>query len=106
VDAALADVPCSNTGVLGKRVEVRRWIRPQTFGELAPEQRELLEQALASVRPQGRVVYSTCSLEPEENHAVVEAAARTPASLELERLTFPEAGQRDGGYFAVLARLR
>lgn len=106
-DAVLADVPCSNTGVLGRRVEVRRRLAADTPAQMAALQRELLARALDLARPAGHVVYSTCSIERTENDAVVAAvlAARGGGwRLEASRLTLPEAGRHDGGYFAVLTR--
>lgn len=101
-DAVLADVPCSNTGVLARRVEVRRRLTEETFARLSAMQRELLEHALGLVRAGGAVVYSTCSIEPEENQAVVQAVAAPRASAVQERATLPLAGSHDGGYFARL----
>ena len=72
-DAVLADVPCSNTGVLGRRVEVRNRLTEDTFVELAELQRRLLAQAIRLARPGGTVVYSTCSIDREENDDVVAA---------------------------------
>jgi len=84
-DAVLVDVPCSNTGVLRHRVEVKWRLRPEDFVELPRLQLGLLRRAAALVRPGGRLVYSTCSLEPEENEGVIAAffaeAGGTPASF-------------------------
>lgn len=106
VDAVLVDVPCSNTGVLARRVEVRRRLTPDALVELARRQVELTCLAVTRVRPGGRVVYSTCSLEPEENRSVVDAVLATDPTLRLglDRLTLPRAQQHDGGYFAVLIK--
>ncbi len=102
--AVLVDVPCSNTGVLGRRVEVRKRLEEATFTRLATAQRELLGQAVDLVRPGGTVVYSTCSIEHEENEDVVRAAAGTGVEIERTQLTLPVAGGHDGGFFAVLRR--
>jgi 16S rRNA (cytosine967-C5)-methyltransferase len=102
--AVLADVPCSNTGVLSKRVEVRRRLEPGTFAELAQAQRVILERALEVCRPGGTVVYSTCSIEPEENEQVVAAVVPGRALVVRQQLTLPVAAMRDGGWFAVLQR--
>ncbi len=66
-DAVLVDAPCSNTGVLARRVDVRWRLHPDDIAELARVQAGLLDQAAGLVRPGGRLVYATCSLEPEEN---------------------------------------
>jgi 16S rRNA (cytosine967-C5)-methyltransferase len=72
-DLALADVPCSGTGTLGRNPEIRHRLRPEDLARQAERQRAILSAALRTVRPGGRVVYSTCSLEPEENEQVVAA---------------------------------
>jgi 16S rRNA (cytosine967-C5)-methyltransferase len=94
--AVLADVPCSNTGVLGRRVEVRRRLEPGTAASMAAVQRPLLEQAMGLTLPGGAAVYSTCSIEHEENEAVVDAVLAGPAGVDFVRerqaLTLPRAG--------------
>jgi len=70
-DLVLADVPCSGTGTLGRNPEIRHRLRPEDLRRQAERQRAILNAALRAVRPGGRVVYSTCSLEPEENEQVV-----------------------------------
>jgi 16S rRNA (cytosine967-C5)-methyltransferase len=72
-DLALADVPCSGTGTLGRNPEIRHRLRLNDLPRMAERQKAILRAALRSVRPGGRVVYSTCSLEPEENEQVVAA---------------------------------
>jgi 16S rRNA (cytosine967-C5)-methyltransferase len=72
-DLALADVPCSGSGTLGRNPEIRHRLRPDDLARQAERQRAILSAALHAVRPGGRVVYSTCSLEPEENEQVVAA---------------------------------
>jgi 16S rRNA (cytosine967-C5)-methyltransferase len=72
-DLALADVPCSGTGTLGRNPEIRHRLGPEDLPRQAERQRGVLGAALRTVRPGGRVVYSTCSLEPEENEQVVAA---------------------------------
>jgi 16S rRNA (cytosine967-C5)-methyltransferase len=106
VDSVLVDVPCSNTGVLARRVEVRHRLNAAAIDSLADLQLELLLRGLDAVRPGGTVVYSTCSLEAEEDDAVVDAAlaARPGARVEVRRLTWPDPPRHDGGYFAVLRR--
>ena len=104
-DAALVDAPCSNSGVFARRPEARWRFREADLAELRQLQTRLLMTAFDHVRPGGRIVYSTCSIEPEETtqlvHALVEAV---PAmTLQAERLLLP--GQpADGGYIALLRR--
>jgi 16S rRNA (cytosine967-C5)-methyltransferase len=86
-DLALADVPCSGTGTLGRNPEIRHRLCPQDLARQAERQRAILSAALRAVRPGGRVVYSTCSLEPEENEevaAAVLAAAPNARRISLE----------------------
>lgn len=102
-DAALVDVPCSNTGVLGKRPEARWRVAPDNIVELVPLQHQLLKQAIAQVGSGGRVVYSTCSIDPSENRAVVETVLRSTPGLALEREDSHVPGNPgDGGYQALL----
>ena len=70
-DLALADVPCSGTGTLGRNPEIRHRLHLEDLPRQAERQRAILLAALRAVRPGGRVIYSTCSLEPEENEQVV-----------------------------------
>ncbi|MFP5276656.1 MAG: transcription antitermination factor NusB [Acidobacteriota bacterium] len=83
-DLALADVPCSGTGTLGRNPEIRHRLQPPDLPRQAERQQAILRAALRAVRPGGRVVYSTCSLEPEENEQVVAAVlAAGPAARQL-----------------------
>jgi 16S rRNA (cytosine967-C5)-methyltransferase len=72
----LVDAPCSGTGTLARHPEIRWRLRPEQLKELHSLQTAMLSQALAQLAPGGRLVYSTCSLEPEENEEVVEEALR------------------------------
>jgi 16S rRNA (cytosine967-C5)-methyltransferase len=104
-DAVLVDVPCSNTGVLGKRPEARWRIDEAQIEELTCQQRSLLLAACQRLKPGGRAVYSTCSIEPEENEQIVRHVLEHSADLTLvcERHHVP--GQpADGGYQALLQR--
>ncbi len=105
-DRVLVDVPCSNTGVLGRRAEARWRLKDHTSESLRSLQMELLAQGAALTAPGGLCVYSTCSIEPEENERLVREflAARPEMVLQVERETLPSA-DGDGGYFARMTRL-
>jgi 16S rRNA (cytosine967-C5)-methyltransferase len=72
-DLALADVPCSGTGTLGRNPEIRHRLQPVDLPRHAERQRAILTAVTRALRPGSRAVYSTCSLEPEENEQVVAA---------------------------------
>jgi 16S rRNA (cytosine967-C5)-methyltransferase len=72
-DLVLADVPCSGTGTLGRNPEIRHRLTPAEFARQAERQKLILSSALRAAQPGGVVVYSTCSLEPEENEQVIGA---------------------------------
>ncbi len=101
-DRVLVDAPCSNTGVMRRRVDLRWRIRPEEIDRLRQVQHELLEDASVQTKPGGVLVYSTCSLEPEENgHVVKEYLANHPDfKLETERELFPFTDGVDGAYVA------
>ena len=103
--AALVDVPCSNTGVLGRRPEVRWRLKPTEFEYLVRLQTRLLILAAERVKPGGAVVYSTCSIEPDENAGVVKAVLRGMRSVKLEAEHHVVPGKpSDGGYWARLRK--
>ncbi|MCS7016055.1 MAG: 16S rRNA (cytosine(967)-C(5))-methyltransferase RsmB [Gemmatales bacterium] len=104
-DAILADVPCSNTGVFNRRPEARWKLSPRTLRHLVPLQTKLLIFAAERVRPGGAIVYSTCSLEPEENRTVVQNVLQVIHDLRLEAEVEQVPGQpSDGGYYARIVR--
>ena len=104
-DAALVDVPCSNTGVLGRRPEVRWRLKPNEFEYLVRLQTRLLFQAIERVKPGGAIVYSTCSIEPDENERVVTGVRRAMNGLTLEAEHHAIPGKpADGGYWARLRK--
>jgi 16S rRNA (cytosine967-C5)-methyltransferase len=107
-DAVLLDVPCSNTGVLARRIEVRFRIDAASVKKLAQTQRTLLEKAASLLKPAGTICYSTCSIQRTENSDLVGAFLEANPQFELvrEELILPSAAgfDRDGAYAAVLAR--
>ena len=103
--AILLDVPCSNTGVMRHRVDVKWRLREADIAKHARQQLALLTAAARFVLPGGRLVYSTCSLELEENEGVIEAflkATRGRFTLEQTRHSWPwEAGCDGTGAFLL-----
>ena len=99
VDALLIDVPCSKTGVIQRRPDVRVRLHEDSLGRLVEQQGVLLAAAAGWVRPGGRLVYSTCSLEWEENAGVVESfcAANPVWRLERFKMSLPWRCRHDGG---------
>jgi 16S rRNA (cytosine967-C5)-methyltransferase len=73
-DRVLTDVPCSGTGTLARNPEIKWRLTPEDLTELHDLQLAILRSAMSYVTPQGRLIYSTCSLEKEENEDVVEQA--------------------------------
>ena len=100
----LVDAPCSNTGTMRRRVDLRWRIRPEEIERLRGLQLELLRQAAELLLPEGALVYSTCSLEPEENSSVVRQflRERNEFKLEVERELVPFVDEVDGAYVALL----
>lgn len=105
-DAVLLDVPCSNSGVLQRRVDARWRLQESEITRLAELQSRILEQAQHAVRAGGRLVYSTCSIDKEEDRAVVDAfLTRHPEfTLQGEYLALPHREQADGAYAALLTK--
>ncbi|MDW8367050.1 MAG: hypothetical protein RMK49_14490, partial [Abditibacteriales bacterium] len=86
MDRCLLDAPCSGTGVLRRRPDARWRLTPAQIAELAGLQAALLHSAAAVVKHGGALIYSTCSLEPEENEQVVEAFLRSHPTFVKEDL--------------------
>jgi len=104
-DAILVDAPCSNTGVLHRRPEARWRLIPEDFVELPRIQRALLSAAIQRLAPEGRVLYSTCSIEREENQAVIAAVLTQHPQWKLaHEAVYLPGPQGDGGYQALLQR--
>jgi len=104
-DLILLDVPCSNTGVLARRPEARYRASARALLSLCQLQRDLLQQALGLAGPRTRLIYSTCSLEREENEAQVEKFCEEHSSWRLVQQSLILPGRHhDGGFAAVLVR--
>ena len=74
-DAVLLDAPCSATGTIARHPEIKYHRTPADVLRLAEEQKGLLAKALEMVRPGGEIVFSTCSLQPEEGDAVIKSVS-------------------------------
>ncbi|RKY08373.1 MAG: hypothetical protein DRP66_04695 [Planctomycetota bacterium] len=110
-DAVVVDVPCSNTGVMAKRPEVRFRITPRAIRSLVETQRRLLDRAAGIVGGGGKICYSTCSIQRAENAALVRAFLKDHPNFKLdyEKLTLPfvladQSFDYDGGFTAILTR--
>jgi 16S rRNA (cytosine967-C5)-methyltransferase len=105
-DRVLIDAPCSNTGVIRRRVDVRWRLTEEDFIRMPEQQLALLRRIAPLVRPGGTLVYSTCSLEAEENEQVVErACAEIPGLRFLEsRRALPFVDGVDGAFAAKFTR--
>ena len=105
-DRVLVDAPCSNTGVMRRRVDVRWRLTPADFGRMQGRQIEIIRAVLQLLKPGGVIVYSTCSLEPEENQEVVRRVlAEMPIlRLEAERDSLPFRDGFDGAFAAKFIR--
>ncbi|HXT62631.1 MAG TPA: 16S rRNA (cytosine(967)-C(5))-methyltransferase RsmB, partial [Pyrinomonadaceae bacterium] len=119
-DRVLLDAPCSGTGTLRRNPEIRYRLKADDIVQLSAQQTRMLENASLALRPGARLIYSTCSVEPEENECVINAflakypdfarvQPSAPGSLitsEGFARTWPHRDGCDGFFFATLERLR
>lgn len=107
-DAVLLDAPCSNTGVMRHRIDVKWRLQDGDFARHAESQLELLHAASRLVRPGGRLVYSTCSVDAQENEQVIKAffdsRAGGPFKLEQSVQAYPWKDGHDGAGAFLLRR--
>jgi 16S rRNA (cytosine967-C5)-methyltransferase len=101
-DRVLLDAPCTNSGVIRRRIDVRWRLRPEDFSQMSNEQMIILRAVFRLLKPGGILVYSTCSLEPEENENVVRRVrADFPAlDLKAEKDSLPFRDGFDGAFAA------
>lgn len=105
-DAVLLDVPCMNTGVFRRRVDARWRFNEERMATMAETQFQILDACACRVKPGGRMVYSTCSMEPEENELLVQNWVDSTMDFELVRFKkiFPLKTGTDGAFCALLVR--
>ena len=107
-DAVIIDVPCSNTGVMRHRADVKWRLQEGDFGKHSRQQLALLHAAARLVAPGGRIVYSTCSLDPDENERVIKAffdsRAGGPFKLAGSVISQPWVTGHDGGAAYLLRK--
>jgi len=106
-DRILIDAPCSNTGVIRRRVDVRWRLRPDDFLRMQQRQLKIIRAVAPLLKPGGILVYSTCSIEPEENEHVAEQTAKTIPFLRCERQEqlLPFRDHVDGAFAARFVRI-
>jgi len=105
-DRILVDAPCSGLGTLARHADARWRIDPAAIDELVVLQRQLLDRLLPLLKPQGRLVYATCTVHPRENNQLIEAVLADHPTLQLQQSwqLWPGelAGAGDGFYAALL----
>ena len=102
LDAVLLDVPCSNTGVLRRKPDAKWTFDLKKLSELTTVQSKILHQASAALKPDGRLVYSTCSIEPEENDLQIEDFLHSHQNFTLVKKQLILPGTNHDGAFAAL----
>jgi 16S rRNA (cytosine967-C5)-methyltransferase len=111
-DLIVLDVPCSNTGVLARRVEAKYRFGPASTSSLVDLQRQIIADSIPLLARAGRILYATCSIEAAENSAQADWTCKWHRMrIEAQQLTMPRGlpgepatAYQDGGYFALLAR--
>ena len=105
-DKVLVDAPCSGTGTLRRNPEIRWRLTPVDIVKLAEQQKQILRRAVEMVKPGGRLVYSTCSVEREENEEVIEEVLADDERFELLKTTrtWPQREGCDGFFISLFQR--
>ncbi|SCA58787.1 Uncharacterized protein AB751O23_AO_00180 [Chlamydiales bacterium SCGC AB-751-O23] len=107
-DLVLLDVPCSNTGVLHKRPEARwRLEDPQNLLDLKKQQKQILQHASQLVKPEGHLIFMTCSLLPSENEQQVRGFLKEHPNYKLlkQKTLLPSSQGFDGGFGALMKKI-
>ncbi len=108
MDRVLCDVPCSGLGVIGKKADLRHKTAEE-IKNLPTIQLDILREAAKLLKPGGRLVYSTCTLNPEENEGVVDTFLKNTPCFSLvgsPRTLFPCDGVQDGFFFVALEKMQ
>jgi len=103
-DRVLVDAPCSGTGTLRRNPEIRWRLKPSDIPVLAEQQKRILRNAIEMVKPGGRFVYSTCSVEIEENEEVIQAVIDDRFRLVKNVRTWPHREGCDGFFIAAFEK--
>ncbi len=104
-DVVLADVPCSGLGVMGKKRDIKYHITLEKIASIKELQREIIRSSWNYVKPGGVLLYSTCTINPEENEQMAAWIVENfPFELEEERQFIPGEDETDGFYYARLRR--
>ncbi len=119
-EVVLLDAPCSGTGTIRHNPEIRYFLKAEDFAELSAKQLEILQNASKVLKLSGRLIYSTCSMETEENEAVIEQfLAKNKNFIKVEpkvsrqfitandfARTFPQRDKTDGFFIAEMVKMR
>ncbi|HYV83525.1 MAG TPA: 16S rRNA (cytosine(967)-C(5))-methyltransferase RsmB [Pyrinomonadaceae bacterium] len=100
-DRVLVDAPCSGTGTLRSNPEIRWRLAPTDFANFAQQQKRILNRAVDVLKPGGRLIYSTCSVEREENEEVIETVDLNPIKT---RRTWPHREGADGFFVGIFQK--
>jgi 16S rRNA (cytosine967-C5)-methyltransferase len=105
-DAILVDAPCTNTGVIRRRTDVRWRLTPQDFPRMHHLQGRIVKATIQVLKSGGRLVYSTCSIEPEENERVVDYIDQHVPELRFveARSSMPIHDHLDGAFAALFVK--
>jgi len=104
-DAILSDVPCSNTGVIRRRVDVKWRLKPEQFAELVELQKSILNNLIPCLKEGGRLIYSTCSIDSEENEGIINWITESSSLINKQQVRItPHEHQTDGAFAVLLGK--